>query len=135
MGFLFAGKHFIVSHMQDETPVQRAVRLNKQHQEHNEVMLGRLERLAKERPTELDTKVQGYVINDGGPYGLDTKNAIFGYSPVFDETTGERSSTCKVLVRVVGGFLWLNYRPHDVRMNLRDEWDIKDFHKRHGLLF
>ena len=118
-----------------ETRFQRAARLNKQNDECNAGILKRVEELAVDRPSEMHKMVYGYAINRGGPNGIDTRAPIFGFCPVHDDGGLNMRNRCKVLTRVVGGFLWLNYCLPDVCIDREGTKWIKDFYERHGILF
>jgi hypothetical protein len=110
---------------------QRAARLNQQNEKLNAEFLAKVE----QNPDILQYHVWGYVINRGGPYGIDTENTVFGYCETHDDGTPNMRGKCKVLVRVVGGFLWLNYPKWDVRIGKVHAQKMLDFHKQHNLSF
>ncbi len=121
--------------MKEETAAQRAARLNKQNEKLGEKTLARLERIISERPHDMRREVMGYVVDRGGPYGVDSKKAIFGHYCLHDDGEKRSRGTCRVLTRVVGGILWLNYSPADVFIDTDSRKWILDFHERNGLLF
>ncbi len=84
--------------MKNETQHQRNARVNRQNKEVNEGILASWEKRQQEDPDFLSKVTCGYVIDRGGPHGMDIKKPVFSSCKVHDEgTLPRRSGTSLVL--------------------------------------
>jgi len=99
----------------EETKHQRAARLNQQEQVLNEQVLLSWESRRNTDSSFLSKVICGYVIDRGGPHGLDIEKPIFTFSSVHDEgTLRRRGNTTLVLTFCLGSLQWLLYSNRDV---------------------
>jgi len=71
---------------------------------------------------DLEFLVKGYVVNKGGPKGLDTRSVVYGTFPTEDDNVLFVLSDS-----VGGGVLWFRYNRYDVHV------DEKRGDKREGV--
>lgn len=103
--------------MKQETEYQRSARINRLNKKANACILASWEKRRKEDPDFLSKVTCGYVIDRGGPHGLDIKKPVFSFCKVHDEgTLPRRSGTHLVLTFCLGSLQWLLYADRDVVM-------------------
>lgn len=99
--------------MSAETHFEKAERINKKNEQDNVKVLAHFEKHASE-PGYLEKEICGYVIQRGGPHGLDIKTPIFGYCPIHYNGEPWNIGVSWVLKWCVGGFAWLRFSSSDV---------------------
>ena len=78
--------------------------------------LCKLESLSGDKLKEhLERNVWGYVIDRGGPHGMDIESPIFAFNFMRDEgILIERGNACLVIKKSIGGFAILRYANRNV---------------------